>query len=210
MLMEQYTADAICRAMGLPSFIDRALPLPALRLVLKPSFDTELCLTLSSAGDGAQLSVIALAEAFGQQPGPCRLPAWKESTTITATAFAECLVDFAAAVAADRETTGRMVCMDGMSMDGCLITEAGVERLACPTYRPAVSRFVSQLIRLAWESCSGAGVRNRLAACARYVGVEYPREALPPFAARSRVLILGASEDRADLLQQLGEHGEPV
>ncbi len=99
--------------------------------------------------------------------------------------------------------------MDGMSVNGCLITEAGVERIARHIYRSAVSTFVARLIRLAWQSCSGAGARNGLAACARYVDVTYPREVLPPFAERSRLLILGASEDRADLLRQLGEHGEP-
>jgi hypothetical protein len=210
MLVEQYTSDAICRAVGLSSFIERTLPLPALRLVLMPSFDCEVCITLSSAAGDARLSVIALAESLWRQPAPCRVSAWKESVAISASAFVECLADFTAAVAADQETTGRMVCMDGMSLDSCLITEADVKRIVCHPYRPPVSRFVSNLIRLSWESCSGAGVRSGLAACARYVGVKYPREALPLFAERSRLVILGASEDRTDLLQQLGEHGEPV
>ena len=113
-------------------------------------------------------------------------------------------------VAADRETTGRMICMDGMSVNGCLVTEAGVDRIACHPYRSAVSGFVSHLIRLAWESCSGAGVRKGLAACARYVDLNLPREVHPPFVERSRLLILGALEDRADLLQRLGKHGGPV
>ncbi|KYF77512.1 hypothetical protein BE20_56615 [Sorangium cellulosum] len=152
MLTEQYTADAICNAMGLPAFIERGLPLPALRLLLMPSFDPEVCITLTGAAGDERLSVV----------------------------------------------------------EGCSITGTGVERIACHPYRPAVSGFVSKLIRLAWESCSGPGVRNGLAACARYVGVNLPPEATPPAVARSRVLILGSSDDRADLLEQLARRGEPV
>ena len=96
-----------------------------------------------------------------------------------------------------------MVCFDGMPVEGFSITGTGVERIAGHPYRPAVSAFVSKLIRLAWESCSGPGVRNGLAACARYVGVKLPVEALPPAVERSRLLILGSSEDRTDLLEQL-------
>jgi len=215
MLNEQYTPDAICNAMGLPAFIDQGLPSPTLRLLLMPSFDPEVCITLIGASEGgasesARLSVIALAESLYQQPAPCRMPAWKEQVEVSASVFADISEDFAAAVAAEREATGRMVCIDGMPVDGCHIMGTRVERIAGHPYRPAVSRFVSRLIRMAWEACSGAGVRNGLANCGRYVGENLPREALPPITDRSRVLILGTSEDRGDLLEQLGSRGEPV
>jgi len=210
MLTEQYTADAICNAMGLPVFIDQELPLPTLRLLLMPSFDPEVCITLVGAAGEARISVIALAESLYRQRSPCRLPAWKEEADVSASVIADIFQKFAAAVAAQRETTGRMVCIDGMPVDGYCIAGTGVERIACHPYRPAVSGFVSRLLRVAWEACAGAGVRNGLAACARYVGQNFPLEALPPIAERSRVLILGTSEDRADLLEQLGRRGEPV
>lgn len=210
MLKAQYTADAICYAMGLPAFVERGLPLPALRLLLMPSFDPEVCITLTGGAGTAHLSVVALTESLWRQPALLRLSGWRERVEITTSAFTESLADFAAAVAADREETGRMVCIDGMPVEGCHITSGGVERIACHPYRPAVSGFVSKLIRLAWESCSGAGVRNGLAACARYVGASFPQEALAPVVERSRVLILGTSEDRADLLEQLGKRGDPV
>lgn len=210
MLTEQYTADAICNAMGLPAFIERGLPLPALRLLLMPSFEPEVCITLTGAAGDARMSVIALTESFWRQPAPCRLSAWRELTEVSASAIADSLADFAAALAATREEAGRMVCIDGMPVEGCHMIETGVERIACHPYRPAVSGFVSKLIRLAWESCSGAGVRNGLAACARYVGTNFPLAELEPAVERSRVLILGNADDRADLLEQLARHGEPV
>jgi hypothetical protein len=210
MLTEQYTADAICKAMGLPAFIEPGLPQPALRLLLMPSFDPEVCITLTGPAGSARVSVMVLTASFWQQPAPHRLSAWKEQIEVSASAIADSLADFAAALAADREVTGRMVCIDGMPVEGCTITGTGVERIACHPYRPAVSRFVLKLLRLAWDSCSGARVRNGLAACARYVGASLPLEASLPDVGRSRVLILGSSEDRADLLEQLGERGEPV
>jgi hypothetical protein len=210
MLTKQYTSDAICNAMGLPAFIDKDLPSPTLRLLLMPSFDPEVCITLMGAEEDARLSVIALMESFYQQPAPCRLPAWKEQVNVSATMVADSFHHFAAAVAAERETTGRMVCIDGMPVDGWHIAETGIMRIAGHPYRPAVSEFVLRIVRLAWELCSGAGVRNGLANCARYVGGNFPREAVPPVAERSRVLILGTSEDRSDLLEQLGRRGEPV
>lgn len=210
MLTSQYTADRICNAMGLPALVDRGLPLPVLRLLLMPSFDPEVCITLTGPAENACLSVVALTESLWQQSAPYRLSAWNERVEVPPSAIAEIFADFAVALAADREPTGRMVSIDGMPVEGCRVTSAGVERIACHPYRPEVSGFVSKLIRLAWESCSGAGVRNRLAACARYVGANFPQEAPPPPEERSRVLILGTPDDRAELLEQLGRRGEPV
>jgi hypothetical protein len=42
-----------------------------------------------------------------------------------------------------------------------------------------------------------------LAACARYIGAEYPRERQPPVPRVSQMAVLGAPEARANLLQQL-------
>ncbi|KYF50419.1 hypothetical protein BE04_26595 [Sorangium cellulosum] len=78
MLTERYTADAICNAMGLPAFIDPGLSLPALRLLLMPSFDPEVCITLTGAAGDERLSVVALTESLWQQAAPRRLSVWRE------------------------------------------------------------------------------------------------------------------------------------
>jgi hypothetical protein len=211
MLTEQYTPDAVCRAMGLPGFVPEGLPVPALRLLLKPSFDPEVCITLNGPAASARLSVIVLLESLWSQGAPRRISGWRESVSISASALAESLTEFAAALAADRQREGRMVTFcDGMPVDACLITDAGIDVLACQPYRPAVSSFVSRLLRLAWESSQGAGARNGLAACARYVGATYPRDPQPSATEVRRIVVLGTAEDQAELLQQLGEHGEPV
>ena len=70
MHLEHYTADAICQAMGLPGFVEESWTQcdgPTLRLLLKPSFHPELCLTLFREKESTRLSVVALAERFWTQ-----------------------------------------------------------------------------------------------------------------------------------------------
>lgn len=196
--LAQYTPDAICRSMGLAAFVEPRWSLVTLRLLLKPSFDPEVCLTLSGPGEVAQLSVVALGEMLWRQPAPCVLPAWREQVPVPALAFSEAVAGFNAALAADRQAEGRMVCVDGMPVAACLLSGAGLEQFACSPYRPAVSAFVSSLVRLAWRSCQLAGVRNALAACGRYVDLELPREPGPPVPDLFRIAVLGTPDTRAE------------
>src|SRR4051812_45719179 len=109
-----YTADAICRAMGLAGFIEPDWKAPVLRLLLKPSHYPEVSITVEAAP--ARLSVTALAEPLWTHAVPCRLAEWNEQAKIQPIAFDRCLDDFALALAADREKTDRrVVIVDGMS-----------------------------------------------------------------------------------------------
>jgi hypothetical protein len=203
----QYTPDAICRSMGLSAFVETGWSPPTLRLPLKPSFDPEVCLTLAGPAEAGQLSVAALAEELWRQPAPCILPTGREQAVVPLSAFSQSLAGFAAALAADRQPDGRMVCLDGMPVVGCLLANAGVEQFACNPYRPAVSAFVALLIRAAWEACRGTGVRNALAACGRYVRLDFPSQPLPPAPELCRLAVLGTPKSRSDYFQHLRPHG---
>src|SRR5436305_14108874 len=111
--LKQYPPDVICRSMGLPAFVEPGWSSPTLRLLLKPSFDPEVCLTLTGGAD-ARLSEVALAEMLWRQPAPCALPTWSEQVTAPASMISELVADFGAALAAERDPKGRMVCVDGM------------------------------------------------------------------------------------------------
>jgi hypothetical protein len=211
--VSQYTPDAICRSMGLTAFVEPGWSPVTLRLLLKPSFDPEVCVTLTDSGEPARLSVVALSEMLGRQPAPCVLRAWREQVAMPSSAFGEAVAGFGAALAAERQTEGRMVCLDGMPVAGCLLSGAGLEQFACSPYRPAVSAFLSSLVQVAWESCRRAGVRNALAACGRYVGLDLPRESVPPVPELFRVAVLGMPEARAEyfgLSDQGARQAEPV
>jgi hypothetical protein len=203
MNFDQYTNDAICRAMGRPAFVEPAWSPRTLRLLLKPSFHSEVCVTIAVNDCG--MSVVAFAEGFGRQSVPCELPTFREHGLLAASVVEQLVANFNAALAADRNREGRMVCIDGMGVACCLVDPNGVEQFSCHPYRPEVARFVSSCIQAAWQECRNPGVRNALAACGDYVGLKLPRdpEVVPP--KLFRIGVLGTPHDRADFLKQLHE-----
>jgi hypothetical protein len=205
MNLDQYTNDAICRSMGAPGFVEPGWSPPTLRLLLKPSFHPEVCVTVTGSDGG--LSVVALAESFWRQAVPCELPTFRERLFLAAPVVGRWFSDFSVALAADRDPEGRLVCLDGMGVACCPLDPSGVEQLDCHPYRPAVSRFASSVILAAWQSCGDAGVRNALAACSEYVRLKLPREPeiVPP--KLFRIGVLGTPDNRADFLKQLQQRG---
>ena len=201
--LKQYTPDAICRSMGMPGFVEPGWSPPTLRILLMPSFDPEVCLTLTGGVD-ARLSVVALAEMLWRQPVPRSLPTWSEQVTVPMSVVSELTTDFDAALIAERDAKGHMVCADGMPV-ACLLKSEDLEEFACNPYRPPVTRFVSSFIRAAWQSCRDAGVRNSLAVCGRYVGLALPVDTQLPAPDLARIMVLGTPEERANYFGQLQE-----
>jgi len=201
MNLDQYTPDAICRSMGLPGLIEPGWSPPTLRVLLKPSFHPEVCITIG--GSGAALSVVALAESFWRQSVPCELPTFREKALIADAAARQLYLKFAAAFVADQDPEGRMVTLDGMSQTSCFLDDVETRQFSCHPYRPAVSAFVSAVIETAWNACSNPGVRNALADCGKYVGLNLPREAeeVPP--RLFRIAVLGTPDHRAEFLDDL-------
>lgn len=210
----QYTPDAICCSMGLPAFVEPGWSPLALRLLLTPSFDREVCITITGRPrEAARLSVVALAEKLWLQPAPCALAAWRDHVEVPASVFAQAVAGFAEALTADRQSKGRMVSLDGMPVVACLLSDVGLEQFACNPYRPAVSAFVASLIRIAWEACQQAGVRNELAACGRYVALDLPLETVPPVPELFRLAVVGTPDAREEYFKMLrgqGNTAEPA
>ncbi len=201
MNVDQYTPDAICRSMGLNVFIDPDWSPPTLRLLLKPSFHPEVCVTL--VGEDGDLSVVALAESFWRQSVPCALPTFRDQALLAAPVAHQLYSDFSTAFVVDQTPEGRMVCIDGMPLNCCVLDNTGIRQFACNPYRTVVSAFIASMIHAAWQACSDPGVRNGLADCGRYVGLDLPREpeAAPP--KLFRVAVLGTTYNRADFFEKL-------
>jgi len=206
--LAQYTADAICRSMGLDAFEPAGSP--CVRVLLKPSFHPEVCVTVAGATEAgrARLSVVALSEMLWRQPFPRRLPELREEVGVPAELFTEAVAGFTAAFA-DRERDGRRVCLDGMGVECCRLAAGVAERFAEHVSRPAVSEFVRQLVWWSWVACRVPGVRNALAGCARYLGAEYPRQSDPERPPAGGLLVLGTPEARAGYFEALRNHGGP-
>lgn len=209
MRLEQYTADAICRSMGLDAF-EPTGPSPAVRVLLKPSFHPEVCLTLTPDADPTRacLSVVALTESFWRQQAPRRLPELREEIAVPADVYSEAVTGLASALA-DRDRGDRMICVDGMGIECCHVSTDGIERFAEHVYRSTLSTFLDRLIWVAWTACRVTGVRNALADCAWYLGKDYPRESDPERPPVRRVLILGEPDARAEYFELLRSRAGP-
>ncbi len=201
MTHEQYTPNAICQSLGMGGFDEPGLSLPTLRVLLKPSFSPEVCITLS--GTDPILSVVAATEMLSHQLYPCAMGTYRERVSISAEIATQMIADFDAVLAANRDEVGRMVCIaDGMPCVLMLATEAGTNRMECHAFLSVEEAFISSLIRVAWESCHNAGVRNTLADCGRYVGLKLPRETVTPLPKLFRIAVVGTPDAKADLLRQ--------
>jgi hypothetical protein len=195
---DDYTPDTICRSMGMSAFIEPDWTVPTLRLLLKPSFHSEVCITLTGSGP-ARLSVVALTEMLWLRPRPCTMPAVTEDFSVPNAVIIQAIADFKTALTAENDPARKSVVCDGMGIACCAVTCAGLERFESNVNLPEVKRFVSGLIRLAWETCLLPEARNVLAACGGYVDLEYEHEPIPPGPEVVRILIVGTPEETADI-----------
>jgi len=206
MRLEDYTADAICRAMGLDGFIEPAWEQaenPTLRVVLTPSFHPELCITFTSTGDTAILSVVALAEQFWAQKSMVYLPTNQEQCAFSPEIFQEVqglLREAHTAFNPER----RYVCCDGMGSESCLVSRSETKRLCAHISQlEQADRFLRRLLDLAWESCHDPRVQNALAHGAWYLGIECPMREVPDREPVTRLAVLGTPQERQDLFDSL-------
>src|SRR6185312_5642007 len=87
---EEYTADAICRAMNLPCFIEpawREREHSTLRVVLKPSLHPEVCITISRTENSASISIVTLAEQFWAKGSAAEIKNSREEISISTETF---------------------------------------------------------------------------------------------------------------------------
>lgn len=208
MNLESYTPDAICQAMHLGQFIDpRWLTAPAtvLRIVLKPSFHPELCLTFEQSGNATFLSTVALAEQLWAHPGEIHRTRFVNEVELPADAFTELSALFEAALAAS-PPEGRYACLDGMSAESCLVTSGLTKQMTgSVTFTPEYACFVRRVVEMAWTDCHTPRVRNALADAGVYLGLKYPRQDIPAEKPAATVAVLGTIEDKHNFLNTLSQ-----
>jgi hypothetical protein len=192
--------------MGLDGFVEdgwtTSAP-PVLRLLLKPSFDPEVCITLTGSPEGARLSVVALTEMLWRQEFPHRLEGHRDEAAVAPDTFEQTERDYSEAFA-ECSIPGRFVTIDGMGIESCCVSLGQVRRFAGHvTGRPSVDWFVARLIAAAWAVCCAPQVKNGLGRCARYVGVDLPWQQEPPEPRLTRILVLGVPDEREEYIRLL-------
>lgn len=209
MRLDQYTADAICHSMGIGPFIDPAWnsKVLAIRLLLKPSFDPEVCITVVRSDGIDRLTVVALTEMLWRRDCPCQLPTEQETGTIDRNTFTKLCAAHHDAVS--QAKGDRIVCVDGLGMNCAWATRSVTNQLESHVVGESLRSFVLTMVDAARNVCCHAGARNALRRCSRYIGCEYPIEPEPAKPPLLRIGVLGCADDVGDLLRLIdeNEHG---
>lgn len=190
--------------MGMPSFEqDPACTgaTEAVRILLKPSFHPETCLTFA---DG-QVSVVSARTMIWHQFEPAPMLTDRAEGAIPADVFSRLL---ASMVPVTRPGAVPGIMIDGMPSEllhfqhGAITLKVGGNAAG----RGDFSAFLALAIATAWECISNPYCRNSLAEAAKYVGQSLPREHEPARKPTIETIVLGPEEDRAELLEALRRH----
>jgi hypothetical protein len=208
--IDEYTPDAICQAMGLPSFTEDTSHTPErvwLRLVFMPSFHPEVCLTLTGSPQEPRVSVVALPSMLWKNASVAVPPGYREATAITLAFLTEARAQVHSLLtAAEADVPG--IALDGMSVAVAAIAAGQSRRLQIHSSSPTACRIIGPLVQSAWQLLSTPLVRNALSRCAWYLGVILPEDPEPHPAQARQILVLGVEDDRRDLLRALSRKSE--
>ena len=200
---DAYTDDAICNAMGLDRFepvgVDNAI-----RLLLRPSFHPETCITL----EPTRLHVVALRSMLWHEPVPCRLPEYAEVASLSDEQFERAAEVFDRALA-ENVQKGKCIYIDGMPISALRIEGGRRWTFDGHPVGKEQARFVADLLCLAHVSVSSMHLRNRIEHCGRYVGCTLGTELDEPGPPKlTRVMVLGTPDERGDYFNQLRRWAE--
>ncbi|MCE4557195.1 hypothetical protein [Pelomonas cellulosilytica] len=205
MKTDAYTPDAICKSMGMPSFEedpDCSCAAEAIRLLLKPSFHPEICITFA---DG-KVSVVCARFMIWHQFEPSPMLTDRDRGAVPP-AVAASLISSMTPVVHPGAVPG--ITIDGMPTDLLHFRSGSVAlRVGGNAGRKGnFSGFIAQAIATAWEHISNPYCRNSLAQAGEYVNRSLPRDVEPPQRKPTiETRVLGSSEDRAELLAALKQH----
>jgi len=197
MHFDQYTDGVICSAMGIGPF-EPLDDLRSIRLLLKPSFHPELCITLHQL----RLSIVALRSKLWQEPVPHDLLQLAAAIPTIPQHFEDTLKSFQLAAAANAAKRPS-VCVDGMPVSAIYkSTEGYLSFSGHPTSSDEIC-FVVNLLRLANDLAASVPLRNRISECGRYLDRSFIVEPESNLHDTTRIVVLGSPKDRTEYLAML-------
>lgn len=173
MELYEYTPDAICRAMSIAEFADRdvlSADPAALRLLLKPSFSPELCITVVDSA----LVVTTLREMLWHRPHPCVLPSVAQRVAVDEEFLSRLGSLFAAARHEIEHGSGPVLLLDGMHMDAVWPDGAELRELSVGVADEAVEVFLAFILQRAFHELTHPLVLRNLQECALHANLELP------------------------------------
>jgi hypothetical protein len=205
MNLDDYTDDAICRSMGIGALVPDADNLGGitLRILFKPSFDPEVAITFVTSPEYSRAHIVALRTMLWLERMMCRMPEESERTALETNSVSE-LVESFVAHAQPPEAQDRSICIDGMGISA--VMRRGGDTISTrgnSSARHGLRAVATHAIQLTWNATETPGVKNALARVARYLGQDCPLVTIPPAPPITRLLILGAPDERQEYFQML-------
>jgi len=206
--LDDYTADAICHALG----VGQLDPGPvstgwALRLLLKPSFHPEVIVTLNATDAGGCIAEVAVPALQVWHAG--LFPQVVSRATVDL--GADSAADFLARLSSTPTVIGRWMTMDGMvfqsgsidgmSFDAVLRTPEGARAIADQISEGEESRWIRELLVALHARIEDAGCARALADAASYAGLDLASP--EPGPAPARIGIFGSAEEREALVRAI-------
>ncbi|MFZ6709573.1 hypothetical protein [Undibacterium sp. TC9W] len=205
MRSDDYTAHHICQAMGMPGFaVDPVLQSAgeALRLLLKPSFDPEICITIISDGQRVEARVVAARWMIWHLFEMAPMMTYRDQCELPIACFQEWVKS---AIVSGKSADASGIAIDGMSVESILIKNG---ELVVQTGRdlgePYFSRkLTGQIIQTVWAALQDVNCKNALALAARYEQVSLPSLPAPAPKMPIQTAIIGTKEDKIELLKAM-------
>ncbi|MBI4750697.1 MAG: hypothetical protein HY774_19600 [Acidobacteria bacterium] len=205
MNFSDYTEDRICQEFGFPSFASDPFlvnSLLSLRLLLQPSFDSEVCISLVICGPTATLQIAAFAEPYQYQPSPAWHPAFDlESCEISLESTQTLIVSTEEALR-NLPKRGLDVC-DGMGFSLVILKKGWPSFFKGNAGATHLQPIIAPLILLAQNHVQKPLCTHAVRQAGCYVGFNVEsRRTYEPFPS-NKLLLLGSPAESEEVIQAL-------
>lgn len=205
MNFSDYTEDRICQEFGFPNFASDPFlvnSLLSLRLLLRPSFDAEVCISLVICGPTATLQIAAFAEAYQYQPSPAWHPAVDLESCEVPLESTQTLIVSAEEALRNLPKRGLDVC-DGMGFSLVILKKGWPSFFKGNAGTTHLQPIIAPLILLALEYVQKSLCTHAVRQAGFYVGLNVePRRISEPFPS-NKLLILGTPAESQEVIQAL-------
>lgn len=205
MNFSDYTEDRICQEFGFPSFASDPFLVNSklsLRLLLQPSFDAEVCISLVICGPTAMLQIAAFAEAYQYQPSPAWHPAFDLESCEVPLESTQTLIVSAEEALRNLPKRGLDVC-DGMGFSLVILKKGWPSFFKGNAGATHLQPIIAPLILLALEYVQKSLCAHAVRQAGFYVGLNVePMRISEPFPS-NKLLILGTPAESQEVIQAL-------
>lgn len=199
-----YTADAICRLLGVGPFQDEWTDSRhwIMRILFCPSFAPETCLTLTTTKDDLSVEVAAAVDQIFHLPDRLTVAVNKTRAALLLDARHDLEIRLFETLARGFPA-GAMI--DGMPTHIYFrrFSSEFIMTNVNPGATTDLSRFLAHVISLARDFIADPACKNVLADVGRYVGLDLPKALSPASKPRTVTIVLGSPDDKSEIMTAL-------